>query len=188
MRKLAFLIILVGLGFAGVGGWQLWHGSVKQHETMKKAQALTVTKKDPVKYKDWDPIKGETIGILYIPRLDKKLGIVEGTSPDQLEKGVGHYKSSALPGKNDQVVLSGHRDTVFRHFGEIQKGDDISVDLPYGTYTYVVDHMKIVDKDDRTIIHSTKPKEELVLTTCYPFSYIGDAPKRYIIYAYPKKK
>ena len=188
IRKLSYLFIIAGLLFAGIGGWQMWHSSKQQHVAMKKAVALTSTKKDPVKYEDWDPYKGETIGILNIPRLDKKLPIVEGTSPDQLEKGVGHYKSSALPDKGDQIVLSGHRDTVFRHFGEIQKGDKVIVDLPYGTFTYVIDHMKIVDQDDRSIIHSTKPKEELVLTTCYPFSYVGNAPKRYIIYAYPEKE
>ncbi|MFD2923522.1 sortase [Halobacillus naozhouensis] len=52
-----------------------------------------------------------------------------------------------------------------------------------GTYTYQMSHAKIVDAEDTTVIHSTYPEEILVLTTCYPFSFIGNAPKRYIIYA-----
>lgn len=187
VKRLSVSIIIIGIALVGIGGFKAWHQSIDQHQTMKKAKALTTIQKDPVSFKKWNPIKGDTIGIVTIPRLDKKLPIVEGTSPDQLEKGVGHYKTSALPGKGDQIVLSGHRDTVFRHFGELKLGDKVIVTVPYGTFTYKIDHMKVVDKDDRTIIHTTKPREELVLTTCYPFHFVGNAPKRYIIYAYPVK-
>ncbi|GGE40753.1 hypothetical protein GCM10011391_19420 [Pullulanibacillus camelliae] len=188
IRKLALLCLALGIILIGYGAWQFVQGKTEQHHTLKTAKALTTVKEDPVQYKNWNPKKGDTIGILSIPRLKANLPIVEGTSEDQLKKGVGHYKTSALPKQQDQIVFSGHRDTVFRHFGELQKKDKIIVKLPYGNFTYVIDHMKIVDQDDRTIIHSTKPKEELVLTTCYPFHYIGNAPKRYIVYAYPSKK
>lgn len=110
---------------------------------------------------------------------------MEGTDPDDLEKGVGHYKGSAYPLQNDQIVLSGHRDTVFRSLGEVKIGDTFVIELPYGEYTYEMVDSKIVDADDTTIIKSTAPREELVITTCYPFSYVGNAPDRYIIYAKP---
>ena len=158
-----------------------------QKQTMDKAKALAKAKMDPVQYGEWDPHSSDVIGMLSIPRLNKDLPIVQGTSADQLEKGVGHYKTSALPNRHDQVVLSGHRDTVFRHFGDLKIGDQLIITMPNGSFTYTIKRMKIVNADDRTIIHSTKPKEELVLSTCYPFHYVGDAPKRYIIYAYPDK-
>ncbi|HEU5139792.1 MAG TPA: sortase, partial [Bacillales bacterium] len=60
----------------------------------------------------------------------------------------------------------------------------VIVKLPYGSFTYSVDHTKIVKADNQKVIHSTD-KEELVMTTCYPFHYVGHAPKRYIVYAYP---
>lgn len=170
-------------------GTKVWKGRQLQVSTLHQAKAMTEEIGSSVKVQKKQasnkPDKN-IIGLLQIPKLEKELPIIEGTSPDDLLKGVGHYKTSSLPGSKDQIVFSGHRDTVFRRFGELKKGDTVTVKLKNGTYLYVIDHMKIVDADDRTIIHSTKPKEELVLTTCYPFQYVGNAPKRYIIYAYPK--
>ncbi|MBM7644559.1 sortase A [Scopulibacillus daqui] len=89
--------------------------------------------------------------------------------------------------RKGQVLLSGHRDTVFRHLGDLKPGDKIIVQMPYGTFQYSMKGWKIVSEDDTTVIHSTAPKEVLTLSTCYPFHYIGHAPKRYIITAYPLK-
>ncbi|MGV3464653.1 MAG: class D sortase [Heyndrickxia sp.] len=189
MKKLAIGIMIAGLICLINSGWNIWKGRQLQVSTLHQAKAMTNEIGSSVKVQENHTRKKKDkniIGVLEIPRLDKELPIVEGTSPENLEKGVGHYKSSSLPGNKDQIVLSGHRDTVFQRFGELKKGDTVTVKLKSGTYLFVIDHMKIVDADDRTIIHSTKPKEELVLTTCYPFHYIGNAPKRYIIYAYPK--
>jgi len=184
VKRLALILIILGVAAAGYGGIQAGMHVMDQHQALKKAKALTKAEKDPTHFKEWDPSVNEEIGILTIPRLKTDLPIVEGTSPDQLDKGVGHFRTSALPNQNDQIVLSGHRDTVFRHFGELKIGDSLIVKMPYGLYTYIISRTKIVDDDDLAIIHSTKPKEELVLTTCYPFHYVGNAPKRYIVYAY----
>lgn len=114
-----------------------------------------------------------------------KLPIVEGTDSGQLARGVGHYSATVFPGGHDQVLLSGHRDTVFGRLGELEIGDKIIVQLPYDTFKYVMKGSEIVSADDTTVIHSTAPKETLTLSTCYPFNYVGNAPKRYVIYAYP---
>jgi sortase A len=128
------------------------------------------------------PKKGEHFADLYIPRLKTMIPVIEGTGEEELAKGVGHYSGSVLPGEPDNAVLSGHRDTVFRHMGEMKKGDELHVLTKKGTFVYVIDKMWVTDPEDRTVI---VPKEEpiLTLTTCYPFSYIGPAPKRYIIEA-----
>jgi sortase A len=126
---------------------------------------------------------GDTVGLLAIPRIKAELAIVEGTDPDDLEKGVGHYKGSYFPGDKGQIVLSGHRDTVFRKLGELKLGDPLKVNMPYGSFTYEITDTKVVKSDDTSIITLQNKQEELILTTCYPFSYVGNAPKRYIIYA-----
>lgn len=128
--------------------------------------------------------KGEVIGILEIPKLHTELPIVEGTSGYELEKGVGHYSSTALPGQPDQILLSGHRETVFRRLGELQNGDTFHIKMPYGTFSYEIIQSQIVDADDPTVIRSTAPTETLTVSTCYPFSYIGDAPYRYVLTAH----
>ena len=130
-------------------------------------------------YKEY-PSAGETFGELIIPKISSSLPIVEGTNEDELERGVGHYANSVLPGEKDNSVLSGHRDTVFRRLGEVGVGDLLIVKTTAGEFTYKVRQVRIVDADDRTVI-VPKPRATLTVTTCYPFDYIGDAPERYIL-------
>jgi sortase A len=128
------------------------------------------------------PQIGDTIGRLYIPSINVGLPIIHGTDEEELEKGVGHYKGSVLPGETDHSILSGHRDTVFRKLGGVEIDDLITVSTSAGTFIYQVIDIYIVDKDDRSVIRPT-PEATLSLTTCYPFTYIGDAPERYVIHA-----
>lgn len=189
MRKLiGFIFLLIGL-FLLSGALYQWSEQQKQSSySLEIAQERLSTLKDevdsPLKFEaDTD----EVIGILTIPKLERSIAIVEGTDEGQLEQGVGHYSTTAFPGQNEQVLLSGHRDTVFREFGELEVGDRFLVEMPYGTFEYEMTSSEIVDADDRTIIRSMG-EEVLTLSTCYPFSFIGFAPDRYIIYAYPVKE
>lgn len=127
------------------------------------------------------PSEGQEIGSISIPKLEISIPVFEGTTEAQLEKGVGHYSGSVLPGENNNSVLSGHRDTVFRRLGEVDEGDVIIVETSAGEFTYRVNKIRIVDADDRTVI-VPKPEASLTVTTCYPFTYIGDAPERYVLF------
>ncbi|MGM0897905.1 MAG: class D sortase [Bacillota bacterium] len=128
------------------------------------------------------PKVGDLMGELIIPKLGASLPIIHGTDEDELEKGVGHYAGSVLPGQYDNSVLSGHRDTVFRELGKVGKGDEFIVTTADGTFTYRVRQVRIVDEDDRTVI-VPKPKATLTVSTCYPFDFVGSAPDRYILVA-----
>ncbi|HEX9093571.1 MAG TPA: class D sortase [Coriobacteriia bacterium] len=129
-----------------------------------------------------DPAEGESIGILSIPALNRRLPIIQGTGANELKEGVGHFIGSVLPGEADNCVLSGHRDTVFAGLGKLKTGDRLIVETSAGTYTYEVRRIRIVDKDDRTVI---VPADHAVLTlsTCYPFRFVGNAPDRYVLSA-----
>lgn len=133
------------------------------------------------------PKKGEYFADLYIPRLKSLLPVVEGTHEDELEKGVGHFSGSVLPGEPDNAVLSGHRDTVFRQMGKLRQGDELHVRTSKGTFIYVIQKMWVTTPDDRTVI-VPHDKPVLTLTTCYPFNYIGPAPQRYILQAELKQR
>ncbi|MCY8225543.1 class D sortase [Bacillus haynesii] len=180
-KNLPILIIAAGLVLIGYGVWKVMVTGKKTEQTLEAAKLAIEhpQKVDRVRFK---PKFGEAAGILEIPKINAELPIVEGTDADDLEKGVGHYKGSYYPNENGQIVLSGHRDTVFRRTGELNRGDQLKILLPYGSFSYEIEKTKIVDKNDTSIITLQHDKEELILTTCYPFSYIGNAPKRYIIY------
>lgn len=187
MKKFSILLIVAGIVVLGFGGYELLQTNQAQSNSLGEAEVLLDERKTTDNHSDagnFDPSTGETAGILHIPRLEADLPIVEGTHEDDLAKGVGHYSGTAYPRQGDQIVLSGHRDTVFRRMGELEIGDILTIQLPYGNTSYEIIETQIVDADDRSIIVPTG-EEVLTLTTCYPFSYVGNAPDRYIITALP---
>jgi sortase A len=128
------------------------------------------------------PKVGDVIGSLWIPRLKKTIDIIQGTGAKELKRGVGHYVGSVLPGITDNSVLAGHRDSVFRNLGDLKLGDLMTVQTDYGRFVYEVQKIRIVNADDKTVIVPSI-YAVLTLSTCYPFRYVGNAPKRYIVQA-----
>jgi sortase A len=191
----AVLLAVGGIYFSTTSAYKLlmgygiyqWDKHVKA-ETVQKDKENKIDTEDIASNQKDEPLysvrpqMGELMGELFIPKLDETLPIYHGTDEDELEKGVGHFAQSVLPGEIDNSVLSGHRDTVFRRLGEVGKGDFLEVKTSAGTFTYKVKRVRIVDKDDRTVI-VPKPKATLTLTTCYPFNFIGSAPQRYVLVA-----
>lgn len=125
---------------------------------------------------------GEQIGAIIVPNAKKTIPVYEGTSAKILEKGAGHYRRSALPGEDNNVVLSGHRDTFFHFLKDLEKNDSLILETTEKDYEYKITKFSIVASNDTTIL-SPKSRPILTLTTCYPFSFIGNAPKRYIVSA-----
>lgn len=187
-KHIPTLLITIGAGFLLFAIGQFGLSYFQQDKMLKEAKGFVseevVQRTEDTKMEVYSEFEeGDSIGVLYIPRLDREIPIISGTHEDELAKGVGHYRTTALPGQQDQILLSGHRDTVFRQFGELEYGDEIHVKMENGTFIYTIFDTEIVDADDRTVIRSTAPDEILTLSTCYPFSYIGSAPDRYIVYA-----
>ncbi len=125
---------------------------------------------------------GEEVGEMYFPVLEATMPIFHGVSEDELVKGVGHVPGSGLPGDGGNIVLSGHRDTVFWRLGELAVGDKIVLEVDGGDYVYKVGRIRVVDKEDISVV-VPRPREMLTITTCYPFRFIGSAPERYVVEA-----
>jgi LPXTG-site transpeptidase (sortase) family protein len=60
--------------------------------------------------------------------------------------------------------------------------DTIRITTPEGTTEYRVVSTKIVPPSDTSVLDA-KDDSTLTLVTCYPFYYIGPAPKRFIVQA-----
>lgn len=190
MRFLSYLFVVAGIVLLGYGGYQIFDSSINEGKRLSEAKSFVseeiVREVDENISENYDFYEGETIGMLYIPKLDRELPIVEGTDEEDLKYGVGHYTDTGYPGENRQILLSGHRDTVFRNFGELEHGDEFHVKMENGVFIYEFVDNEIVDADDTTVIDLNRKDEVLTISTCYPFNYIGSAPERYVIYAYPK--
>lgn len=125
---------------------------------------------------------GSLVGRIEIPRLDVSAIVLEGVDKKTLRRGVGRIPETALPGNGGNVGLAAHRDSFFRGLKDIRKNDIITLKTLDDTYYYRVSWTEIVlPKDTHVLADSGVP--ELTLVTCYPFYYVGSAPKRFIVRA-----
>lgn len=191
MRRIGILFIIIGAVCLGVFGYQIIGHEQSQKQSLIQAEERIeqgVSEKEDIDIEEtietFQAEADEAFATLEIPKLEKTLPIVEGTDPDALKKGVGHLSNSVFPGQGEQILLSGHRDTVFRNFGELELGDTFIVKMPYGEFTYEIKDTEIVPEDDTSVIREMG-EEVLVVTTCYPFHFVGNAPERFVAYAYP---
>lgn len=128
------------------------------------------------------PKEGTLLGEIRIPRIGVSSVILEGTEDNTLRKAVGHIHGTALPGRAGNICLAGHRDTFFRPLRRIAEGDEILITSSPGQVTYRVQSVQIVGPEDVQVLDQTT-SDTLTLVTCYPFHYVGTAPKRFIVRA-----
>lgn len=130
----------------------------------------------------WAPQPHEVIGRLAIPRLHLSAVVLEGDDDAALRFGAGHVPGTPLPAQPGNVGIAAHRDTVFHRLRNIAIKDVIQLTTRDGSYHYRVVSTEIVRPEDTGVLASSSG-EELTLVTCYPFSYIGAAPLRFIVHA-----
>ncbi|RIW36170.1 class D sortase [Bacillus salacetis] len=179
-------MLTAGIGLIGYAGYHIFKQKTEQDNALQEAKAQVVSNEEPETKEEISTYsfeKGDVVGILQIPALNRELPIIEGTDEDELEKGVGHYSSTKLPNQQDRIFLAGHRDTVFKQMGDLQEGDQLKVEMSNGTFTYEIYEMFVVKEDDMSVVLSTSPDEILTLSTCYPFEYLSSTVERYIINA-----
>ena len=123
-----------------------------------------------------------SIGRIEIPRLDIRAMVAEGTDAPILELAVGHIPETAVPGGPGNCGLAGHRDTFFRRLEGVREGDRVRFSTAERTYTYEVEWSRVVEPDRVDTLDPT-PVPSLTLVTCYPFTYVGRAPKRFVVRA-----
>ena len=122
------------------------------------------------------------LGRIEISSLGLTAMIQEGTGRQTLQRGVGHITGTALLGASGNVGLAGHRDTFFRKLRKIHEGDEITLTTLNGASLYRVDLISIVEPQDSAVLRDSG-ENLLTLVTCYPFSYVGPSPKRFIVRA-----
>lgn len=148
----------------------------------------------PVDYSLWDEGRieeyeeslehdfGPPLAIVRIPALDLQVPLLEGTDDLVLNRGVGRIVGTARPGELGNIGIAGHRDGFFRGLKDIGEGDTIELETLTATDIYRIDAITIVTPQDVHVLeHQSVPT--LTLVTCYPFYFVGKAPKRYIVSA-----
>jgi sortase A len=127
--------------------------------------------------------EGDILGRLDIPRLSVSVAILQGTNSRMLRLGAGHIEGTPLPGEGGNSGIAGHRDTFFRDLKDVRQRDQIELQTATSLLRYEVDWVGVVAPDDVSVL---APSTESVLTlvTCYPFYFVGPAPKRFVVQAH----
>jgi sortase A len=128
-------------------------------------------------------VSEDVIGRIDIPALALSAPIAADYDADSLRKGVGHIRGTAMPGGLGTVGLAGHRDSFFRPLRKIVPRMDVRLVDKTGTYHYIVDSTEVVTPDKVDVL-AIGNRPELTLITCFPFDYVGAAPRRFIVHAH----
>jgi sortase A len=186
-RALPLIAIAIGAGllmYVGSQYWTMYSGQQKlTREWERQQQKSAATEPTPAPAETSaksQPDEGLTL--LSIPSINLNAVVVEGTSHKALLLGPGHMKDTPAPGEAGNSVISGHRDTFFRHVYELKKGDVVNVQRDGQLFSYEVTGKEIVEPTDLSVLDQSKDKR-LTLITCYPTYYIGPAPKRLVVFA-----
>ena len=128
------------------------------------------------------PAVGSWVARLEVPSLNLSTTVLEGTDDGTLRRGSGHIEDTPFPGQAGNVGIAGHRDTVFRPLKRIHAGDALNLTTADRVYRYRISKTFIVGPDDVYVLDPTD-HSTLTLVTCYPFEFIGHAPRRFIVQA-----
>ena len=137
---------------------------------------------ESLKEKSSDPL-----AVLRIPKIGLEVAVLDGTDDLTLNRGVGHIEDTPKPGENGNVGIAGHRDGFFRGLKDVVRGDTMELETLSGKQTYRVDDIWIVNPEDVHVLDPT-PGRAITLVACYPFYFVGSAPKRYIVRAVPQEQ
>jgi sortase A len=125
------------------------------------------------------------VAILRILKLGVEVAVFEGTDELVLNRGVGRIVGSGRLGESGNIGIAGHRDGFFRALKDIGMGDIITLSSPSASTTYSVDQIEIVTPNDVSVL-APRAGPSVTLVTCYPFYYVGDAPRRFIVHGIKK--
>jgi sortase A len=189
-------------GVAGLvvwGTYHLWAGAAARRDvarfvTHRDVAARTGTPDQslwsPERIVAWSKAVGgpaaAPLAVLRIPRLRIEVPVLPGTGDGTLDRAVGHIDDTALPGADGNSGIAGHRDGFFRGLKDIAEGDVIELETATLKEVYRVERTWVVDPEDVSVLDPT-PTRALTLVTCYPFYYIGPAPRRFIVRAVPAR-
>jgi sortase A len=180
-QRLLFMTGILTLGYVSL---TLLDARLYQVSAKRSLESQILVEKEPHEIRLKPAIKrGDVLGRLDIPRLGMSIAVLQGTNSRMLRRGAGHIEDTPLPGELGNSGIAGHRDTFFRGLKDIRKDDEIQFQTATGLFRYQVDWARVVEPNDATALEPST-ESTLTLVTCYPFYYVGPAPKRFVVRAH----
>src|SRR5271154_4963475 len=209
IRKGERLFLAIGLALLAAWAGLRIYGSMASHAAIERFQASQASapvldtamsakagslSPSAVDFKDWNPKRVAAykeslatktdlpLAILRIPKINLEVPVFNDTDDLTLNRGVGRILGTAQIGRPGNLGIAGHRDGFFRGLKDVGRDDIIELIRPGRTDRYVITQLQIVSPEDVAVLAPTS-QPTLTLVTCFPFYYIGNAPKRYVVTA-----
>jgi len=184
MKRLAAVLAIIGLVLLGycvlvylrAASYQTHEQRLLGEDMKPQAESMDGSAPPPPR------VGSGAIALLTIPRIGLSTAVLEGAGARELKLGPGHIPGTPLPGEGGNFAVAGHRDTFFRPLRLIRPDDAIQVRIAGREFLYRVISMRIVSPHELEVLRPTG-RESLTLVTCYPFDFMGPAPKRLIVRA-----
>jgi sortase A len=173
------ILLCLGAAMLMYAGGSLVYGRVSQMEASRRFGGHVIAAaRHP------DLAEGDPVGRLEVPRLRISVMVLQGVEDRTLVVGAGHVPGTPSPGSDGNVVIAAHRDTFFRTLERVVPGDRIQIDTATWRHEYIVESTEVVDRSETRVMES-RGRRELTLITCYPFYFVGPAPRRFVVHARP---
>lgn len=206
-QRIELVLLALGLLLLAVWGAARFRGAVSSKTAIAQFEAAEAenpassspsfpdpTLHSPVDFRLWSPkriaaykeslaTKNDLpLAILRIPKINLEVPVFNDTDDLTLNRGVGRILGTARVGEPGNLGIAGHRDGFFRGLESIARGDVVELVERRHTDRYVVDEIRIVTPEDTSVLNP-KGEPAVTLVTCFPFYFVGHAPKRYIVTA-----
>jgi sortase A len=168
--------LVLGIFALGYAGFVFADSHIYQAVEIEKFERASLPSKPRIL------VEGDVIGEIQVPRLKLNAIVVQGESSATLRRAVAHISKSALPGEWGNVVLAGHRDTFFRPLQDVRLGDEVRFKTPERSFEYLVESIEVVAPNDIQVLEPSTG-HDLTFITCFPFHFVGPAPKRFVVRA-----
>ena len=207
IRRTERILLASGLTLLGIWGAARFHSAISSRTAIAqfKAEGETSSEESGARSRDpdlrsrvdfslWSPgriaayeesVPKKTdppLAILHIPKVNLEVPVFNDTDDLTLNRGVGRILGTARIGESGNLGIAGHRDGFFRGLQSISAGDVLELARRGHSDQYVVSEIYIVSPTDISVLQPTA-RPTITLVTCFPFYYVGHAPKRYIVQA-----
>jgi sortase A len=124
----------------------------------------------------------QVLGLLEVPSVGLKVPVYPSDSELNMDRGAGIIDGMSYPHEPGNIGIAGHRDGYFRVLKDVKVGDKLVLQTLEGPKQFTIDSRRIVEIGDRSVLQDTQD-QTVTLITCYPFYFVGHAPKRFIVTA-----
>lgn len=172
-----WMLLGLGIGCLGMYAFETVEARKFQAEQTAAFERAAKTQVAPIRV-----AAGGLVGMLDVPRLNLSTPVIEGDDEQTLQRAVGHLPDTPMPWQAGNSAIAGHRDGLFRPLKDLKVGDEIRFRTTRDEFRYHVTKTSIVQPDDVSVL-GPRSQATLTLITCYPFYYVGSAPKRFVVHA-----